>query len=84
MLDMLERELKVNDNVVYVYPNVSGKTTTLKGTIQGFNKKGCILQTKNGNINVKNVILLNRKQSLINKLDSFLNLFLFELRNLFS
>lgn len=76
MLDMLERELKVNDNVVYVYPNVKGRTTTLKGIIQGFNKKGCILQTKNGTLNVKNVILLNRKESLIDKFNSLFNLFL--------
>lgn len=55
-LDMLGQEIKLNDEVVYVYPNSNGRTVAIKGIIKGFNKKGCILETEKGNFNVKNVI----------------------------
>lgn len=75
-LDMLGNEVKMNDEVVYVYPNSNGRTVALKGKIKGFNKKGCIIETNKGRFNVKNVIKLQKvKQVIEHKIEQKITLF---------
>ena len=59
MLDMLGNEVRKNYLVAYVYPN-KGRTCTISGKIKEFNKKGCIISTIKGDMNVKNIIRLKR------------------------
>ena len=58
MLDLLGNEVKKNDVVAYVYTKKHGKSLSIEGKVKKFNKKGCVIDTGCGNLNVKNVIKL--------------------------
>lgn len=70
MLDMLGNEVKKNDVVAYVYSDKHGKTCSVKGQVKDFNKKGCVIETVNGKMNVRNVVMV--KQNILNKMLAFL------------
>lgn len=65
MKDLLNKELKENDVVVYVYQNINGKLETKKGVVVGFNGKGAKIKTEQNIINAKNVIKVGRKINLL-------------------
>lgn len=58
--DMLGKPLFVGDNVVYVYSNKQGKTSTKAGKIDNFTNKSIVVKTlDNELIKVRNVIKIN-------------------------
>ena len=58
--DMLGKPLFVGDNVVYVYSNKQGKTSTKAGKIDNFTNKSIVVKTLNNElIKVRNVIKIN-------------------------
>lgn len=58
--DMLDKPLFVGDNVVYVYSNKQGKTSTKAGIIDNFTNKSIVVKTlDNELIKVRNVIKIN-------------------------
>lgn len=58
--DMLGKPLFVGDNVVYVYSNKQGKTSTKAGIIDNFTNKSIVVKTlDNELIKVRNVIKIN-------------------------
>lgn len=65
MKDLLEKDLKINDVVAHVTVNKNGRIVVNVGTVVGFNNKGAQLITKQGSINVKNVIKVNKQNSLV-------------------
>ncbi len=57
MKDLLNKEVKVQDVVAYVYQNDKGRMATKTGTVISVGKKAKI-SSKEGIITVKNVIVL--------------------------
>ena len=58
--DMLGKPLFIGDNVVYVYSNKQGKTSTKAGIIDNFTNKSIVVKTlDNELIKVRNVIKIN-------------------------
>lgn len=58
--DMLGKPLFVGDNVVYVYSNKQGKTSTKAGKIDNFTNKSIVVKTLDDElIKVRNVIKIN-------------------------
>ena len=72
MLDMTNKEVKLNDVVAYVFSDKHGKISTKTGKVIGFNNKGVRVLTEQGVINVKNVIKLEHKKGIFNNLFSML------------
>ena len=69
MKDLLNKEVKVGDIVVHIFPNQNGKQSLAQGIVTGFNKKGAIIVTQNGIRVAKNIVLLQRNIRNINIFD---------------
>lgn len=66
MKDLLGKEIRKNDLVVYVFIDKRGSLQTLKGKVVGFDKRGAKIITNIGDRTVKNVIKL--QQNIVEKL----------------
>ena len=83
MKDMLDKEVQLNDLVVYVCVNKNGKISTNVGRVVAINNARFKILTENGVLNVQNVIRLeqnniqkksiSRTFSILNKVKSLLH-----------
>ena len=64
MKDMLNKEIRLNDQVAYVTMNKQGRTVAIGGKVIGFNNKGAKVITSRGVINVRNLIKLEEKRGI--------------------
>lgn len=65
--DMLEKVVRKNDTVVYVGVNQNGKIITKVGVVKDTNAKGFLVDTADGQINVKNIIKLSSPKRVAKK-----------------